>query len=71
MKKLKEVVDKQRDEIRARDRELTLKSEDVEAVRLSPFTNCVTLRHPEYVIPAKHTAQSFQDSKQHWFQNSV
>lgn len=33
MKKLKEVVDKQRDEIRAKDRELTLKSEDIEAVR--------------------------------------
>lgn len=32
MKKLKEVVDKQRDEIRAKDRELTLKNEDVEAV---------------------------------------
>lgn len=33
MKKLKEVVDKQRDEIRAKDRELTLKNEDIEAVR--------------------------------------
>lgn len=32
MKRLKEVVDKQRDEIRAKDRELGLKSEDVEAV---------------------------------------
>lgn len=32
MVKLKEVVDKQRDEIRAKDRELTLKNEDVEAV---------------------------------------
>lgn len=32
MKKLKEVVDKQRDEIRAKDRELGLKNEDVEAV---------------------------------------
>lgn len=32
MKKLKEVVDKQRDEIRAKDRELTLKNEDIEAV---------------------------------------
>ncbi|XP_065424141.1 RILP-like protein 1 isoform X6 [Chrysemys picta bellii] len=31
MKKLKEVVDKQRDEIRAKDRELGLKNEDVEA----------------------------------------
>lgn len=36
MKKLKEVVDKQRDEIRARDRELGLKNEDVEAVSGSP-----------------------------------
>ncbi|XP_048833468.1 RILP-like protein 1 isoform X4 [Brienomyrus brachyistius] len=33
MKKLKEVVDKQRDEIRAKDRELTLKNEDVEALQ--------------------------------------
>ncbi|XP_077441518.1 RILP-like protein 1 isoform X1 [Vanacampus margaritifer] len=33
MKKLKEVVDKQRDEIRARDRELTLRSEDIEALQ--------------------------------------
>lgn len=34
MKRLKEVVDKQRDEIRAKDRELTLKNDDIEAVRL-------------------------------------
>ncbi|XP_035291493.1 RILP-like protein 1 isoform X4 [Anguilla anguilla] len=33
MKRLKEVVDKQRDEIRARDRELTLRNEDVEALQ--------------------------------------
>lgn len=33
MKKLKEVVDRQRDEIRAKDRELTLKNEDIEAVK--------------------------------------
>lgn len=39
MMKLKEVVDKQRDEIRAKDRELTLKNEDIEAVRL----NCLQL----------------------------
>lgn len=38
MKKLKEVVDKQRDEIRAKDRELTLKNEDIEAVRLFTHT---------------------------------
>lgn len=34
MKKLKDIVDKQRDEIRAKDHELTLKNEDVEAVRI-------------------------------------
>lgn len=34
MKKLKDLVDKQRDEIRAKDHELTLKNEDVEAVRM-------------------------------------
>lgn len=44
MKKLKEVVDKQRDEIRAKDRELTLKNEDIEAVSdrfssFKPFVN--------------------------------
>lgn len=33
MKKLKEVVDRQRDEIRAKDRELVLKNEDVEALQ--------------------------------------
>lgn len=38
MKKLKEVVDKQRDEIRAKDRELVLKNEDVEAVSNEIFT---------------------------------
>lgn len=37
MKKLKEVVDKQRDEIRAKDRELGLKNEDVEAVSDEPL----------------------------------
>lgn len=37
MKKLKEVVDKQRDEIRAKDRELGLKNEDVEAVSDAPL----------------------------------
>lgn len=34
MNKLKDLVDKQRDEIRAKDHELTLKNEDVEAVRI-------------------------------------
>ncbi|XP_072310424.1 RILP-like protein 1 isoform X4 [Eucyclogobius newberryi] len=33
MRKLKEVVDKQRDEIRAKDREITLKNEDIEALQ--------------------------------------
>lgn len=33
MKKLKEVVDKQRDEIRAKDREITLKNDDIEALQ--------------------------------------
>lgn len=32
-KKLRDVVDKQRDEIRAKDQELALRNEDVEAVR--------------------------------------
>ncbi len=32
MEKLKDLVDKQRDEIRAKDHELMLKNEDVEAV---------------------------------------
>lgn len=39
MMKLKEVVDKQRDEIRAKDRELTLKNEDIEAVRPNSATH--------------------------------
>lgn len=34
MKKLKDLVDKQRDEIRAKDHELTLKNDDVEAVSI-------------------------------------
>lgn len=34
MKTLKEIVDKQRDEIRAKDHELTLRNEDVDAVRI-------------------------------------
>ncbi|XP_049479023.1 RILP-like protein 1 isoform X1 [Panthera uncia] len=41
MKKLKEVVDKQRDEIRARDRELGLKNEDVEAIILAFLASAV------------------------------
>ena len=43
MKKLKEVVDKQRDEIRAKDRELGLKNEDVEAVSAEPHLPCPPL----------------------------
>lgn len=34
MKKLKDLVDKQRDEIRAKDHELISRNEDVEAVRI-------------------------------------
>lgn len=34
MKTLKDLVDKQRDEIRAKDHELTSRNEDVEAVRI-------------------------------------
>lgn len=34
MTTLKEMVDKQRDEIRAKNHELTLKNEDVDAVRI-------------------------------------
>lgn len=33
MKKLKNLVDKQRDEIRAKDHELTVRNDDIEAVR--------------------------------------
>lgn len=34
VKKLQDLVDKQRDEIRAKDHELTSRNEDVEAVRI-------------------------------------
>ncbi|XP_030624347.1 RILP-like protein 1 isoform X2 [Chanos chanos] len=59
MKKLKEVVDKQRDEIRARDRELTLKNEDVEALqqqqnRLMKINH--DLRHKITVVEAQGKA---------------
>ncbi|KAI5166356.1 Rilp-Like Protein 1 [Manis pentadactyla] len=59
MKKLKEVVDKQRDEIRAKDRELGLKSEDVEAlqqqqVRLMKINH--DLRHRVTVVEAQGKA---------------
>ncbi|XP_049594763.1 RILP-like protein 1 isoform X2 [Syngnathus scovelli] len=56
MKKLKEVVDKQRDEIRAKDRELTLRSEDIEALqqqqsRLMKINH--DLRHKISVVEAQ------------------
>ncbi|XP_064162903.1 RILP-like protein 1 isoform X1 [Anguilla rostrata] len=59
MKKLKEVVDKQRDEIRAKDRELTLKNEDVEALqqqqsRLMKINQ--DLRHRMTVVEAQGKA---------------
>ncbi|XP_076140250.1 RILP-like protein 1 isoform X4 [Alosa pseudoharengus] len=59
MKKLKEVVDKQRDEIRAKDRELTLKSEDIEALqqqqnRLMKINH--DLRHKMSVVEAQGKA---------------
>ncbi|XP_067114321.1 RILP-like protein 1 isoform X1 [Osmerus mordax] len=59
MKKLKEVVDKQRDEIRAKDRELTLRNEDVEALqqqqsRLMKINH--DLRHKISVVEAQGKA---------------
>nr|XP_061822384.1 RILP-like protein 1 isoform X1 [Nerophis lumbriciformis] len=59
MKKLKEVVDKQRDEIRAKDRELTLKNEDIEALqqqqaRLMKINH--DLRHKMSVVEAQGKA---------------
>ncbi|XP_062409697.1 RILP-like protein 1 isoform X1 [Sardina pilchardus] len=59
MKKLKEVVDKQRDEIRAKDRDLTLKSEDIEALqqqqnRLMKINH--DLRHKMSVVEAQGKA---------------
>ncbi|XP_004844009.1 RILP-like protein 1 isoform X2 [Heterocephalus glaber] len=59
MKRLKEVVDKQRDEIRAKDRELGLKSEDVDALqqqqtRLMKINH--DLRHRVTVVEAQGKA---------------
>ncbi|XP_029920893.1 RILP-like protein 1 isoform X2 [Myripristis murdjan] len=59
MKKLKEVVDKQRDEIRAKDRELALKNEDIEALqqqqtRLMKINH--DLRHKISVVEAQGKA---------------
>ncbi|XP_018097975.1 RILP-like protein 1 isoform X1 [Xenopus laevis] len=56
MKKLKEVVDKQRDEIRAKDRKVVLKNEDVEALqqqqsRLMKINH--DLRHRVTVVEAQ------------------
>lgn len=39
MKKLKDLVDKQKDEIRAKDHELASRNEDVEAVRAESKQN--------------------------------
>ena len=44
MKKLKEVVDKQRDEIRAKDRELALKNDDIEAVSVATFWRLAVIK---------------------------
>lgn len=59
MLKLKEVVDKQRDEIRAKDREVTLKNEDIEALqqqqsRLMKINH--DLRHKISVVEAQGKA---------------
>ncbi|XP_037607849.1 RILP-like protein 1 isoform X3 [Sebastes umbrosus] len=59
MKKLKEVVDKQRDEIRAKDRDITLKNEDIEALqqqqsRLMKINH--DLRHKISVVEAQGKA---------------
>lgn len=54
MKKLKEVVDKQRDEIRAKDRELTLKNEDVEAVRSYVLPEQNLFSHCFYLKKTRH-----------------
>lgn len=59
MKKLKEVVDKQRDEIRAKDRELALKNDDIEALqqqqnRLMKINH--DLRHKISVVEAQGKA---------------
>lgn len=47
MKKLKDLVDKQKDEIRAKEHELTLKGEDIEAVRVLDhmYHKCWHLRY--------------------------
>ncbi|XP_068608695.1 RILP-like protein 1 isoform X2 [Brachionichthys hirsutus] len=59
MKKLKEVVDKQRDEIRAKDRELALRNDDIEALqqqqsRLMKINH--DLRHKISVVEAQGKA---------------
>lgn len=45
MKKLKDLVDRQRDEIRAKDHELTSRNEDVEAVRIVAKRDTYPTKH--------------------------
>lgn len=45
VKKLKDLVDKQRDEIRAKDHELTSRNEDVEAVRIVAKRDTYLTKH--------------------------
>ncbi|XP_060895272.1 RILP-like protein 1 [Labrus mixtus] len=59
MKKLKDSVDKQRDEIRAKDHELTLKNEDVEALQMQQHRLIrinQDLRHRKGVMEAQGKA---------------
>ncbi|ELK26413.1 RILP-like protein 1 [Myotis davidii] len=56
MKKLKEVVDKQRDEIRAKDRELGLKSEDLQQQQTRLMKINHDLRHRITVVEAQGKA---------------
>ncbi|XP_064793317.1 RILP-like protein 1 isoform X2 [Oncorhynchus masou masou] len=59
MKKLKEVVDKQRDEIRDKDHELNLKNEDLEALQLQQHRLMkinLDLRHRISVVEAQGKA---------------
>uniref|UniRef100_A0A3Q3FGJ6 RILP-like protein 1 n=1 Tax=Labrus bergylta TaxID=56723 RepID=A0A3Q3FGJ6_9LABR len=59
MKKLKDLVDKQRDEIRAKDHELTIKNEDVEALQMQQHRLIrinQDLRHRKGVMEAQGKA---------------
>ncbi len=60
MKKLKEVVDRQRDEIRAKDRELTLKNEDIEAVKSHVLAEQILLL---VAVNAQTLSQGKQDEE--------